>query len=539
MKTAKITPYLVTPTLAAFILILIAMPAMAYDTFDNPSFESALSPWIKHPDTAGIPGGVELGGAYHGSYQCYLGWSSGTACYIQQDIHTADITNFTVWYKVNPAEVHGSTLQIQNMWQSQSNTYLGANTYTTATVDNQWHMYTITIPAYATNRWVRYSIGWQQQNGQNGDKIHIDGFSVNGIPLAPLVSNVTLKLHEYQGSYETSPYINGTYYFNGQPYNCNGTGTTHTIDNGNYSNITVISAGYDTVQISRDIQADQTIELYLLKQNYQPVNYECIDSITHALIETPTIEVYDPVAGTRETTTQNHGSFSVITGHTIWINASKTGYGNFNQTYTIDTATQIGIVLPSTATAPEGRAYVTFKAWTPAYRPLEGVAIQIDGKVAVTDKSGLATILVNDSTTYEYVGNHPNYYPKTGMVTTSGNEFVDLVLQSRALPTQTPGTIGGVSTGWVADYKAAIDGVYNGIREAFNDALSPIYDVFDSIADSINDMVGRTAGQQSFLEGYATLFDLIGDAVAIIPAKVKMVITYYLLCLLALMVLNR
>lgn len=441
-----------------------------------------------------------------------------------QNLDLTNVKNITLWVK-NYNGGGATVVMSFGTWPNSATTSFNSAT---------WTQIKIAVPNGVTGNTTLYL--YYQTGGSGGY------FADNiGVEQSIQYVNATFKLHAYNGNYTTSPLIAGNYYLNGTKYTVNNTGSTYSIPKAYYS-IIGQSTGYDNVSTNRDIQSNTTIDLYLLPQNTALINYDAVDSITRALVDTPTIEYYDTVTGIRTTTTTNPGAVSVYMNHTIWFNGSKTGMGNFNGTYTFYGATQIELVLGSNLTAPAGMSYVTFTCYDTYYHRLPNVNIQINGTVVTSDASGLATAIVASNNTYAYIATVTGQYPKAGSVYVGGYTRQDIVFTVRPTVTPAPSSNATVDTSVIGQYKTLVAGtvntVVNGIDGALAVLITPVNVFNDSITGIRTGLAGAMGmgGNSTSQNVYVNLFAVIFTG---LPWQVKALITYWLAWILALMFLNR
>lgn len=341
-------------------------------------------------------------------------------------------------------------------------------------------------------------------------------------------ANFTIKLHAYNGNYSTSPLISGGVYLNNTYYQINNTGSTLVVPK-NYYVINAISMGYDNVTTYNNFQSDTTLDLYLLKQYTTAVNYNVVDSITHALVNTPNVDIYDTVTGIHNYTTVNLGQFVPVLNHLIYVNASKTGYDNVNQSYTFTGATQISLVMPSHQQPldPINDTFITFKVWYGS-RGLTGAEIKLgDNQVQIVDNTGLATFEVRKNVNYSYTVTASGFYPYPGTFYISTPSFLDIFPVSMGLVNNSTSTY--IDNSFIATYKAGVDAAFNGANYPIYCVQITLTPLFNNISSTSYRLAGYIQNDTAYLSGLIGVYnDIFSPFCSQIPVKVQGLITYLL-----------
>jgi hypothetical protein len=96
-----------------------------------------------------------------------------------------------------------------------------------------------------------------------------------------------------------------------------------------------------------------------------------------------------------------------------------------------------------------------------------------------------------------------------------------------------------VDTSYIGLYKDGIDESMQGIRDGMNDTFSSVYGIMDNYTVQIEYVSDNMTAANGTIAGYTTTINAFGTIINSIPGKVQFLITYYLICLLVLVLLNR
>jgi hypothetical protein len=168
------------------------------------------------------------------------------------------------------------------------------------------------------------------------------------------------------------------------------------------------------------------------------------EKYSNAAIINQAVTVTPVSGGSGETKTSLYGEtlhFSVVPGDTYWFNASRTGYNDYNQTYTIPTPPGIYTVyMERTLTPIANHSYAHFSVVDQTNGGLiPNAEIRLsDGQTKLTNSAGYTYFSVNNSEQINYyVSKTSGYWPAYGAFNITADESILVALQRYTGPTAT------------------------------------------------------------------------------------------------------
>ena len=150
------------------------------------------------------------------------------------------------------------------------------------------------------------------------------------------------------------------------------------------------------------------------------------------------------VGGSGETKTSLYGEtlhFDVVPGSSYWFNASRTGYLDYNETYTIPASPGIyNVYMDRILTPIANHSYAHFSVVDQTNGGLiPNAEIRLsDGQTKLTNSAGYTWFSVNNSEQINYyVSNPSGYWPAYGAMNLTADESILVALQRYTGPTAT------------------------------------------------------------------------------------------------------
>jgi hypothetical protein len=168
------------------------------------------------------------------------------------------------------------------------------------------------------------------------------------------------------------------------------------------------------------------------------------EQYSNAILMNQPVTVTNYITGDNETLTSTFGQtlyFAVTPGLTYWINATRAGYENYNETYLIPNPPGIyPLYMTKQLPAYPGMNYTHFSVIDMTNGGLvPNAAITIsDGQSKLSNAAGYAWFLVNSSTPYTYTVTKTGYYiPVTGAFNITADTKIVVAMQRSPGPTPT------------------------------------------------------------------------------------------------------
>jgi hypothetical protein len=191
------------------------------------------------------------------------------------------------------------------------------------------------------------------------------------------------------------------------------------------------------------------------------ISVNLMEKYSNAALVNQAITVTPTEGGAGETKTSLYGEtlhFGVVPGMEYWFNASRTGYQDYNETYTIPDSPGIyNVYMERILTPIANHSYAHFSVVDQTNGGLiPNAEIRLsDGQTKLTNSAGYAWFSVNNSEQINYyVSKQSGYWPAYGALNISADESITVALQrysgptaTQTLPGWTPVTVPTTGTG--------------------------------------------------------------------------------------------
>jgi hypothetical protein len=174
------------------------------------------------------------------------------------------------------------------------------------------------------------------------------------------------------------------------------------------------------------------------------ISVSVFEKYSNAIIVNQGVTVTPIIWGSGETKTSLYGEtlhFEVTPGATYWFNASRPGYMDYNQTYTIPASPGIyNIYMERTLTPIADHSYAHFSVVDQTNGGLiPNAEIRLsDGQTKLTNSAGYTWFSVNNSEQINYYVSKPSgYWPAYGAMNLTADESILVALQRYTGPTAT------------------------------------------------------------------------------------------------------
>jgi PKD repeat protein len=206
--------------------------------------------------------------------------------------------------------------------------------------------------------------------------------------------------------------------------------------------------GYYTVSLSATNAGGSDTET---KKDYikigpapDDISVNILEKYSGAALINQAITVTPISGGSGETKTSLYGEtlhINVVTGESYWFNASRPGYSDYNETYTIPASPGIyNVYMERTLTPIEGKSYAHFSVVDQTNGGLiPNAEIRLsDGQTKLTNSAGYTWFSVNNSEQINYyVSKSSGYWPAYGAFNITEDESILVALQRYTGPTAT------------------------------------------------------------------------------------------------------
>ena len=173
-----------------------------------------------------------------------------------------------------------------------------------------------------------------------------------------------------------------------------------------------------------------------------PVN--TIEKYSNAFLVNQAVTVTSVTGGGSTTKTSVYGEtlyFDLVPNSTYWFNATRPGYQNYNETYTIPATHGIyTLYMERTLTPIANHSYAHFSVVDQTNGGLiPNAEIRLsDGQTKLTNSAGYAWFSVNNSEQINYYVSKPSgYWPAYGAMNLTADESILVALQRYTGPTAT------------------------------------------------------------------------------------------------------
>ena len=187
---------------------------------------------------------------------------------------------------------------------------------------------------------------------------------------------------------------------------------------------------------------------YLLLEYYnsspESIPVSVWEKYSYAVLVNQAVTVKEILGGAEQTKTSHAGEtifFDVVPGSTYWFNASRPGYFDFNQTYTIPVdPPQYHIYMSKTLSPVPGMNYTHFSVIDQTNGGMQQNAriLLSDGQSKLTNSAGYSWFLVNQSTPYTYTVSKTGYMNAVGSFNITADTDILVSLQPPNVPTVIP-----------------------------------------------------------------------------------------------------
>jgi len=174
------------------------------------------------------------------------------------------------------------------------------------------------------------------------------------------------------------------------------------------------------------------------------ISINLLEKYSNAALVGQSVTLTPTTGGSGETKTSTYGEtlhFDVINGLTYWINASRSGYEDYNETYTITSSSGIyNVYMERILTPIANHSYAHFSVVDQTNGGLiPNAEIRLsDGQTKLTNSAGYAWFSVNNSEQINYYVSKPSgYWPAYGAMNLTADESILVALQRYTGPTAT------------------------------------------------------------------------------------------------------
>jgi hypothetical protein len=168
------------------------------------------------------------------------------------------------------------------------------------------------------------------------------------------------------------------------------------------------------------------------------------EKYSNAILINQAISVTPATGGSGEIKTSAYGEtlyFDVVPGVTYWFNASRSGFDNYNESYSIPTPPGIySVYMERTLTPIANMSYAHFSVIDQTNGGLvpNAAIVLSDGQSKLTNSAGYSWFSVNSSTPYTYTVSKTGYYiAASGSFNISADTKILVALQRSTGPTPT------------------------------------------------------------------------------------------------------
>jgi hypothetical protein len=176
----------------------------------------------------------------------------------------------------------------------------------------------------------------------------------------------------------------------------------------------------------------------------QNISVNLLEKYSNAALVNQAITVIPISGGSGETKTSLYGEtlhFRVVPGASYWFNASRAGYEDYNETYTIPASPGIyNVYMERILTPIANHSYAHFSVVDQTNGGLiPNAEIRLsDGQTKLTNSAGYAWFSVNNSEQINYYISKPSgYWPAYGAMNLTADESILVALQRYTGPTAT------------------------------------------------------------------------------------------------------
>jgi hypothetical protein len=169
-----------------------------------------------------------------------------------------------------------------------------------------------------------------------------------------------------------------------------------------------------------------------------------LEKYSNAALVGQSVTLTPTVYGAGETKTSSYGEtlhFNVVNGLTYWINASRSGYEDYNETYTITSSSGVYTVYMERIFTPiANHSYAHFSVVDQTNGGLiPNAEVRLsDGQTKLTNSAGYTWFSVNNSEQINYYVSKPSgYWPAYGAFNITSDESILVALQRYSGPTAT------------------------------------------------------------------------------------------------------
>jgi hypothetical protein len=174
------------------------------------------------------------------------------------------------------------------------------------------------------------------------------------------------------------------------------------------------------------------------------ISVNILEKYSNAALINQAITLTPTAGGAGETKTSLYGEtlhFGVVPGMEYWFNASRAGYQDYSETYTIPASPGIyNVYMERTLTPIAGHSYAHFSVVDQTNGGLiPNAEIRLsDGQTKLTNSAGYAWFSVNNSEQINYYVSKPSgYWPAYGAMNLTADESILVALQRYTGPTAT------------------------------------------------------------------------------------------------------
>jgi hypothetical protein len=174
------------------------------------------------------------------------------------------------------------------------------------------------------------------------------------------------------------------------------------------------------------------------------ISVNLYEKYSNAILVNQAITLTPTSGGAGETRTSLYGEtlhFGVVPGMEYWFNASRSGYSNYNETYTIPASPGIyNVYMERILTPIANHSYAHFSVVDQTNGGLiPNAEIRLsDGQTKLTNSAGYAWFSVNNSEQINYYVSKPSgYWPAYGAMNLTADESILVALQRYTGPTAT------------------------------------------------------------------------------------------------------
>lgn len=174
------------------------------------------------------------------------------------------------------------------------------------------------------------------------------------------------------------------------------------------------------------------------------ISVNLLEKYSNAALVGQSVTLTPTIGGSGETKTSTYGEtlhFGVVNGYTYWINASRSGYEDYNETYTIASSSGVYTVYMERILTPiANHSYAHFSVVDQTNGGLiPNAEIRLsDGQTKLTNSAGYAWFSVNNSEQINYYVSKPSgYWPAYGAMNLTADESILVALQRYSGPTAT------------------------------------------------------------------------------------------------------